>query len=338
MDNQHYKWDPDRVYGPAEGPNQINLVERWQKGEIIGEPKVVKRFIEAVLEPCGDAHVKVIAVFPMADAVKRWLPLLSSGAVPGACFPCAWPGLLILSPCITYNFLLYKRTYENMHYVVTDAGLYTFVADFNEPCCGCCLSSGTDSQKIVWGAVFNPAVNNAGRGCGPCRITNSVTLGGAGEWYVDIPNEVLRFVKAVQTHYFGAPAILGGTGGMGGMMGGMMGGTGDQPQMQNMQQMQAMFAQQPQLQATMNAASAPPVATRIFVAHNGGQHHIVKVNTNAASMIEVLHAVADALKVPFSADLHLEMEGVGATVTAPGDIQADDKFVLITSPPAYTSK
>ena len=56
---------------------------------------------------------------------------------------------------------------------------------------------------------------------------------------------------------------------------------------------------------------------------------------------QVLHAVAAKLQVPFSAQLSLQMEGIGATVTAPAEMSANDRFVLVGADgaaPAYAEK
>ena len=88
-DNLHAQWDSKKTYGPAAGPNQTNLVERWRNGEILGDPEVlaclycrlmedvldhflvqvIADFTKNVLQVIGDDDVKVLAVFPMADGL-----------------------------------------------------------------------------------------------------------------------------------------------------------------------------------------------------------------------------------------------------------------------------
>ena len=88
-------------------------------------------------------------------------------------------------------------------------------------------------------------------------------------------------------------------------------------------------------------AMAQPASNmvRIFVEHSGSPKQIVMVNTHAEKMGEVMAAVAAKFGISDISDLRLELEGAGVAVNSPGEISANDKFVLVggSAPPAYAN-
>ena len=100
-----------------------------------------------------------------------------------------------------------------------------------------------------------------------------------------------------------------------------------------------MFTQQ---QPQASAAPAAAASVRVFVTQAsapGSAAQIVMVNPGARSMAEVLAAVCAKFGIAPSADMSLQLDGVGVQVASPSEISANDKLVLVqTAPPSYLEK
>jgi hypothetical protein len=132
-------------------------------------------------------------------------------------------------------------------------------------------------------------------------------------WHVENAAQVAELIKAVKHKYYGAVVA-------------------------NVNQL---LQQQLRLQQTELPAGPAEVRLHVTLASRpDAPPKIVMVNAGATTMAVVVKAVAAKLQVPFSADLELQVTGVGSVIETPGELSADDKLVLVggLEPPGYTEK
>ncbi len=102
------------------------------------------------MQPIGDEKVKVLAIFPVSEVMRKWGPVMMSGLFPLACLPCFWPHLLFASPCLFASYQDKRYLVDNLYYVLTEDGPYVYRRDSPVACCSCCVSTGHDHAKMAW--------------------------------------------------------------------------------------------------------------------------------------------------------------------------------------------